>query len=61
MMHLLVNDVDAWWRHAEGRGIAAKYGAKIDPPEDRGGMRDFLIVDPTGVLWRIGQKIAARG
>jgi uncharacterized glyoxalase superfamily protein PhnB len=59
MMHLLVKDVDAWWRHAEARGIADKFGTKIDPPEDRPwGMRDFVLVDPTGVLWRIGQNIA---
>jgi uncharacterized glyoxalase superfamily protein PhnB len=28
------------------------------PPADRPwGMRDFVIVDPTGVLWRIAQNI----
>src|SRR5712675_1447147 len=31
----------------------------VDPPADRPwGIRDFVIVDPTGVLWRIGQNIA---
>jgi catechol 2,3-dioxygenase-like lactoylglutathione lyase family enzyme len=35
MMHLLVEDVDAWWRHVEAQGIAAKYGVKTEPPEDR--------------------------
>jgi catechol 2,3-dioxygenase-like lactoylglutathione lyase family enzyme len=25
MMHLLVENVDAWWRHVEAQGIAAKY------------------------------------
>jgi len=24
-------------------------------------MRDFVIVDPTGVLWRVGQNIAVDG
>jgi catechol 2,3-dioxygenase-like lactoylglutathione lyase family enzyme len=58
MMHLLVKDVDAWWRHVQAQGIASKYGAKTEPPEDRPwGIRDFVIVDPTGVLWRIGQNI----
>ena len=33
MMHLLVEDVDAWWGH----------------------------VDPTGVLWRVGQNIEPVG
>jgi catechol 2,3-dioxygenase-like lactoylglutathione lyase family enzyme len=59
MMHLIVTDVDAWWRHVEAKGIAAKYNVKAEPPEDRPwGLRDFILVDPTGVLWRIGQDIS---
>jgi len=59
MMHLLVTDVDAWWRHVEARGIASKYNINAGPPEDRPwGIRDFTLVDPTGVLWRIGQNIS---
>jgi catechol 2,3-dioxygenase-like lactoylglutathione lyase family enzyme len=57
MMHLLVEDVDAWWRHAQAKELTAKYGVKLEPPADRPwGMRDFAIVDPAGVLWRIGQN-----
>jgi uncharacterized glyoxalase superfamily protein PhnB len=60
MMHLLVEDVDAWWKYVVDRGIAVKYGIKAEPPEDRSwGLRDFILVDPTGVLWRIGQDIPA--
>ena len=60
MMHLLVEDVDAWSRYVLAQGIATKYGVKIEPPEDRAwGLRDFVLVDPTGVLWRIGQNIKA--
>jgi uncharacterized glyoxalase superfamily protein PhnB len=61
MMHLLVEDVDAWWKHVEAQGIASKYGIKAEPPEDRDwGLRDFILVDPTGVLWRIGQDIPSK-
>src|SRR5258708_2290991 len=28
MMHLLVNDVDAWWDHVQSQGLIAKYGIK---------------------------------
>jgi len=57
MMHLLVADVEAWWRHVEKAQLAAKYGVRAEPPDDRPwGMRDFTIVDPTGVLWRIAQN-----
>jgi uncharacterized glyoxalase superfamily protein PhnB len=33
----------------------------MEPPEDRPwGMRDFVLVDPTGVLWRIAQNLPIR-
>ena len=58
MMHLLVADVDAWWRHVESRQLVERYGVRALPPEDRPWkIRDFVLTDPTGVLWRIGQNI----
>jgi uncharacterized glyoxalase superfamily protein PhnB len=58
MMHMLVEDVDAWWQHVQAQDLSAKYGVKTEPPADRPwGMRDFVIVDPTSVLWRIGQNL----
>ena len=62
MMHLLVEDVDAWWRRVEEPGLPAKYSVHAEPPVDRPpGMRDFVFVDPTGVLWRVGQDLAKAG
>ena len=59
MMHLLVEDVDAWWRRVEDQGLLAKYELKAEPPSDKPrGLRDFALADPSGVLWRIGQDIA---
>lgn len=56
MMHLLVTDVDAWWRQVEAAQLAAKYGIRTEPPADRPwGLRDFPMSDPSGVLWRIAQ------
>jgi uncharacterized glyoxalase superfamily protein PhnB len=61
MMHLLVEDADAWWSHVVAQTISAKYGVKAEPPEDRPwGLRDFVLVDPTGVLWRVGHNIKSR-
>ena len=58
MMHLLVEDVEAWWSHVQAVGLAAKYGVNVEPPADRSwGIRDFVVVDPSYVLWRIGQNI----
>jgi hypothetical protein len=57
-MHLLVKDVDAWWAHLQTKQITQRYGVDIGPPEDREWkMRDFTLVDPSGVLWRIAQNI----
>jgi len=62
MMHLLVADVDAWWRHVQEQRLVERYGVRAVPPGDRPwGIRDFVIVDPTGVLWRIGQNIGGAG
>jgi len=58
VIHLLVVDVEAWWQHVEAQDLKDKYEIKVDSPEDRPwGIRDFVIVDPSGVLWRIGQNI----
>jgi uncharacterized glyoxalase superfamily protein PhnB len=58
MMHMLVEDVESWWRHVSAQQLGTKYGVRITPPDDRPwGIRDFTVDDPTGVLWRIGQSI----
>jgi catechol 2,3-dioxygenase-like lactoylglutathione lyase family enzyme len=59
MMHLLVPDVQVWWDHILERRIAEKYSVKVEPPEDRSwGIRDLVVIDPSGVLWRVGQPIS---
>ena len=58
MMHILVEDVDSWWKHINESGVIEKYGVKITPLETQPwAMKDFCITDPSGVLWRIGQNI----
>ncbi len=58
MMHLLVEDVDAWWARVRDAGIAAKYDVKVTNVEPQPWrMRDFVLIDPTGVMWRIGQNV----
>jgi len=57
MMHLLVEDVDAWWRKLQNADIANQYGVHISAVEQQPWrMRDFVMADPSGVLWRIGQN-----
>lgn len=58
MMHLLVEDVDAWWQKVQESDVVNKYGVKLWPIElQPWKMRDFCITDPSGVLWRIGQNV----
>ena len=57
MLHLLVEDVDAWWTKLHEAGIAKTYGVRMTEVEQQPWrMRDFVLLDPTGVLWRIGQN-----
>lgn len=57
MMHMLVEDVEAWWNHIKESEVAAKYGVKVTNIElQPWRMRDFCVIDPSGVLWRIGQN-----
>ena len=55
-MHLWVEDVDEWWKHISA--AAATFGISVEEPADRHwGMRDFPLIDPSGVLWRIGAPL----
>ena len=57
MMHLLVEDVEAWWDQVQASGVIARYGVNVTPIETQPWrMRDFCLFDPSGVLWRIGQN-----
>jgi uncharacterized glyoxalase superfamily protein PhnB len=59
MMHILVEDVDAWWSHVQESGVTSKYGVKCTNIEAQPWkMKDFCLLDPSGVLWRIGQNAA---
>jgi uncharacterized glyoxalase superfamily protein PhnB len=58
-MHLQVEDVDAW--HAAAGPVAERFDVRIGEPGDRPwAMRDFVLFDPSGVLWRIAQNIPRR-
>ena len=57
MMHILVEDVNAWWHHVQKSGVLTKYGVRVTALEDQPWrMRDFCLYDPSGVVWRIGQN-----
>jgi hypothetical protein len=56
-MHLLVEDVDAWWRQLSEADLVRRYGVKISGVHQQPWrMRDFILEDPSGVTWRIAQN-----
>jgi hypothetical protein len=58
MMHMLVNSADEWCSRFRENNIAEKYNVAIGDPENRNwGIRDFTLIDLSGVLWRIGNTI----
>lgn len=62
MMHLLVDDLDAWWEHIDGLALDTKFG--VQPPRapalQSWGMRVAYLFDPSGVLWHLTQDQDAR-
>ncbi|AYC31508.1 glyoxalase [Pseudomonas cavernae] len=57
MLHLLVEDLDAWWQQIQEARLAERYGVRLVPPQEQPwGMRDCVLIDPSGVLWRIAQN-----
>ena len=58
MMHLLVEDIRSWHQHINEAGIQKNYSVRVtDVIEQPWGMLDFVMDDPSGVLWRIGQNL----
>ena len=57
MMHFLVEDIDLWYKRFLTSGVVDKYDVEIsEVTEQPWGMLDFVLYDPSGVLWRIGQN-----
>ena len=58
-MHWLVEDLDAWWQHVNDSGLLQRYGVRAEAPTTQPwGLRDMVLFDPSGVLWRIAEHPA---
>jgi catechol 2,3-dioxygenase-like lactoylglutathione lyase family enzyme len=57
MMHLLVDDLDAWWSHIAHLDLRARYGVPEPkaPKLEAWGLRTAYVIDPAGVLWHIAE------
>ena len=60
MMHLMVTDADAWWKHIQDIKLVEKYpGIMANPPTPQpSGLRVLYLSDPSGVLWHIADEKA---
>ena len=58
MVHLMVDDLDAWWTHIEAIDLATQFG--VQPPKAPAmqpwGLRVAYVYDPCGVLWHFAQR-----
>ena len=58
MMHLLVEDIESWHKQVINSGVVDKYGVTVSKiTKQLWGMLDFVVHDPSGVLWRFGQNV----
>ena len=58
MLHLQVESADDWHNHIQSLNLCSTFDCTITAPEDRAWrMRDFVLIDPSGVLWRIAHTI----
>jgi len=58
MLHLSVEKVDDWHRKLLEDDIPARFGVRLGALENQPwAMRDFVLHDPSGVLWRISENL----
>lgn len=58
MMHLMVDDLDAWWAHLQSLDLPGRFAAPPPKPPamQPWGLRVAFVVDPSGVLWHVAQR-----
>lgn len=57
VMHLLVKDVSAWHTNVVARGLESRFGSLVtDMQAQPWGITEFVVIDPAGVCWHIGQN-----
>ncbi len=58
MMHLTVDDLDAWWAHIASLDLPGNFGVPQPKPPalQPWGLVVAYVVDPAGVLWHVAQR-----
>ena len=57
VMHVLVEDVGAWWRHIDSLALHRQFDVSPSAPPrvDPWGLTVVYVSDPSGVLWHFAQ------
>jgi hypothetical protein len=63
VMHVLVNDVQAWWQHIDSLNLAGQFGiSRPAPPRvEPWGLTVAYVTDPAGVLWHFAEATKPEG
>jgi hypothetical protein len=63
VMHVLVNDVHAWWQHINSLDLANQFGVSPPAPPrvEPWGLTVAYVFDPTGVLWHFAEVTRLEG
>jgi glyoxalase/bleomycin resistance protein/dioxygenase superfamily protein len=61
VVHLLVTDVRRWWDHIVALDLAGRYGVKTTAPRHESWGLVAGVIDPSGVLWRIVERVPSAG
>ena len=61
VMHMLVSDLDLWWKHIFALDLASRYAVQSPraPKLESWGLEVAYVFDPSGVLWHIAEMPAA--
>ena len=60
VMVLNLPDLDTFWQGLQRQRLVERYGVRAEPPQRRPwGRLDMTLTDPSGVLWRIAQRMDA--
>ena len=63
VMHVLVNDVHAWWQYFDSLDLADQFGVSPPAPPrvEPWGLTVTYVFDPTGVLWHFAEVTKVEG
>jgi hypothetical protein len=63
VMHVLVNDVQAYWQHIDSLDLAGQFGiSRPAPPRvEPWGLTVAYVTDPAGVLWHFAEATKPKG